>query len=128
MGATGGDIETLTRRIIRQHPYPGFPWRSYHAEEDNVSFIALKCIGVAAYQSPLIDDLRLQSFKELVLNEFRLSVSLQANYAHGTASVTRIGDASHDLSHHRIGLRLIQCILTTASAIPIGHVANYKGL
>ncbi len=62
-----------------------------------MSFIALKCVGVTAYQSPLLDDLRLQIFKELMLNELGLCVSLQANYPHGAAVVARVGDASYDL-------------------------------
>jgi hypothetical protein len=92
-----------------------------------VSFIALKRVGVTTYQSAFFNDLRLETFKELVLNELRLCLSLQADHAHGTACVARVGNASYDLSQHCIGLRLIQRILTAASAIPIGHVPDHKG-
>ena len=128
MGAAGGHVELLTCRIIGKCPYPDFAWGRHHAEEHNVSFISLERVGVTTYQSALFNDLRLETFKELVLNELRLCLSLQADHAHGTACVARVGNASYDLSQHCIGLRLIQRILTTAGAIPVGHVADYNRL
>ncbi len=124
MGAAGGHVEPLPCRIIGKCPYPNFAWGRHHAQKDNVPFIALKRIGVTTYQPALFNDLRLETFKQLVLNELRLCLALQADHAHGTARVALVGNASYDLSQHCISLRLIQRILTTASAIPIRHVAD----
>jgi hypothetical protein len=46
LGATGGDVKSLPCGIVGEGSYPDLAWRSHHAQENNMPFIALKRVSV----------------------------------------------------------------------------------
>ncbi len=71
LGATCRHIKSLTRRLNCESA-DSFIGCGDHAQEDNVPLITLERVSVTADQPPLLDDLRLHSFEELVFDELSL--------------------------------------------------------
>jgi hypothetical protein len=90
MSTTGGDVKSLPCGIVGKRSYPGLPWRGHHAQENNMPFIALKRVSVAANQLSPFYDFGFQTLEEFVFDKLRLRLALRTDNAHGTARVPRI--------------------------------------